>query len=305
MKKLILISCLLLAAVTVTNAQQTDFSKHDGIYLGQQPPGMTPKLFPFDYMPSGYKLHSAPAFTPDWDEVYFSAMDFSIQYSEKIFVMKMIDGSWSPPQIASFSGIYFDGSPSISKDGKYLFFSSARKEDGSGMNDKGERNIWFVEKVADGWSTPKLMNFGTPGWENGSDMSDQGNLFFDSGDIYVIKFSPDGTGIAEKLSDAVNSDKTELHPCIAPGERFLVFYSSRAGHYGSAGGDLYISYKDSEGKWQRAKNLGEQFNRGHLSTSFPRLSPDGKYFFFLKLVSVPWKCEVYWVSADALEALNK
>ena len=33
---------------------------------------------------------------------------------------------------------------------------------------------------------------------------------------------------------------------------------------------------------------------------FPRLSTDGKYFFFLKLVSVPWQCEVFWVSVDAL-----
>ncbi len=305
MKKLILNSCLLLVAVTSISAQQTNFSKLTGLYLSQKPPGMTPEIFPFDYMPGGYKLHSAPVFTPDGKEVYFSAMDFSIQYSEKIFVMKMINSSWTPPQIASFSGSYFDGSPSISKNGEYLFFSSARKEDGSGMNETVERNIWFVEKVTDGWSSPKPLNLGTPRWENGSDMSDQGNLFFDSGDIYIIKFSPDGTEIAEKLSDAVNSDKTELHPCIAPDERFLVFYSSRVGHYGSGGGDLYISFKDNGGKWQRAKNLGEQFNKGHLSTSFPRLSPDGKYFFFLKLVSVPWQCEVYWVSVDALDALNK
>ena len=305
MKKLILKSFLLLAAVTLIHAQQTDSSKDVGVYLGQKPPGMTPELFLFDYMPSGYKLHSAPVFTPDGKEVYFSAMDFSIQYSEKIFVMKLIDGSWSPPLIASYSGSYFDGSPSISKNGEYLFFSSARKEDGSGMNETGERNIWFVRKTADGWSSPGPLNLKTPGWENGSDMSDLGNLFFDSGDIYKIRFSPDGNSTPERLSDAVNSDKTELHPCIAPDERFLVFYSSRAGHYGSGGGDLYISFKDKEGKWRPAKNLGEQFNKGHLSTSFPRLSPDGRYLFFLKLVAVPWKCEVYWVSVDALDALNK
>jgi len=51
-------------------------------------------------------------------------------------------------------------------------------------------------------------------------------------------------------------------------------------------------------------NLGEGFNKGHLSTSFPRLSPDGNYLFFLKLVSVPWEAEVYWVSADALKPEN-
>ena len=38
MKKLILISCLLVAAITI-NAQQTDFPKLTGPYLGQKPPG--------------------------------------------------------------------------------------------------------------------------------------------------------------------------------------------------------------------------------------------------------------------------
>jgi len=74
----------------------------------------------------GYKLHSAPVFTPDGREVYFSAMDFSIRFSEKVFVTTMIDGRWTRPRVASFSGDYFDGSPSMSSDGRYLFFSSAR-----------------------------------------------------------------------------------------------------------------------------------------------------------------------------------
>ena len=107
-----------------------------------------------------------------------------------------------------------------------------------------------------------------------------------------------------KLGDAVNSAYTELHPCIAPDERFLVFYSNRPGHLGSRGGDLYISFRGEDGAWRPAVNLGLAFNRGHLSTSFPRLSPDGKYLFFLKLISVPWQAEVYWVSASVLSTEN-
>jgi Tol biopolymer transport system component len=304
MKKSILTSCILLVGTFTIFAQQTDFPRLTGPYLGQKPPGMTPVKFPFDYMPGGYKLHSAPAFTPDGKEVYFSAMDFSVGYSEKIFIMKMIDGLWTPPQVASFSGSYFEGSPSLSHDGKYLFFSSARKTDGFGMNETKERYIWYVQREGADWSLPKPLNGPTLVVGNGSDISESGNLFFDSRDIYQVKFPPAENESTQKLGDAINSSDTELHPCIAPDERFLVFYSSRAGHYGSGGGDLYISFKDREGKWHQAKNLGEQFNKGHLSTSFPRLSPDGKYFFFLKLVSVPWKCDVYWVSVDALDALE-
>lgn len=173
------------------------------------------------------------------------------------------------------------------------------------MNENGERNIWYVERKGEDWGSPRPLDFRTQGWENGSDLSDRGNLFFDSKDVYKIKFPPEERDKAEKLGAAVNSDFTELHPCVAPDERFLVFYSSRPGHHGSKGGDLYISFRNDDGMWKEAVNLGEQFNKGHLSTSFPQLSSDGRYFFFLKLVSIPWQAEVFWVSIEALDDLNR
>lgn len=284
---------------------QDGFPVLKGPYLGQKPPGKTPEKFPFDYLPPGYKLHSAPAFMPGGNEVYFSAMDFSVRFSEKIFFMKIIDGTWTRARVAPFSGDFFDGSPSLSKDGRYLIFSSARRPDGKVRNDDGERNIWYVERKGEGWRAPRPLGFQTKEWENGSDLSALGNLFFDSKDIYQITFPPGEKDKPEVLGNAINSAHTELHPCVAPDERFIVFYSSRPGHYGTEGGDLYISFRNEEGIWQEALNLGEHFNKGHLSTSFPRLSPDGKYFFFLKLVAVPWKAEVFWVSAEALDELNE
>jgi Tol biopolymer transport system component len=284
--------------------QEDDFPVLKGPYFGYEPPGGTPVKFPLDFLPDGYRLHSAPAFTPNGKEVYFSAMNFSVRFSEKIFMMRMSEGIWTPPEIAPFSGDFFDGSPSISRDGNYMFFSSARTMDQQNKNEKGERNIWFVKREGATWSMPKPLGFQTSQWENGTDLSAKGNLFFDSGDIYKVTFTEDSKLEPMKLGNAVNSNDTELHPCIAPDEQFLVFYSSRTGHFGSGGGDLYISFKDEDGSWQQAINLGKKFNEGHLSTSFPRLSPDGRYFFFLKLVAVPWEAEIYWVSSDAFDISN-
>lgn len=290
--------------ISLVRAQESDFPILKGPYLGYEPPGKTPVKFPFDFLPDGYRLHSALAFTPDSKEVYFSAMDFSIRFSEKIFMMKMSEGIWEPPEIAPFSGDFFDGSPSLSRDGEYLFFSSARAMDQKNMNEKGDRNIWFVKRDGENWGTPKPLGFQTPEWENGTDMSSSGNLFFDSRDIFKIDFTEGLEQNPVKLGTTINSDYTELHPCIAPDERYLILYSNRPGHYGIRGGDLYISFKNEDGNWRQAINLGKKFNEGHLSTSFPRLSPDGKYFFFLKLLSVPWEAEVYWVSAEALDIEN-
>jgi len=49
MKELILISCLLLVAGQIIHAQQSDFPKLTGPYLGQQPPGKIPLRFAQEY----------------------------------------------------------------------------------------------------------------------------------------------------------------------------------------------------------------------------------------------------------------
>ena len=281
------------------------FPQVTGPYLGQTPPGRDPKPFFFAVVPPGYRLHSAPAFMPSAEEVYFSAMDFSVRFSEKIFVMKMVNDAWSAPEVAPFSGEFFDGSPSISRDGQHLVFSSGRNADQTGLNEDGERNLWYVLRTDAGWSQPQMLPVNTDQWENGSDISARGNLFFYSPDIHRMAFPPNDPPHAEKLGTEINSGFTELHPCVAPDERFLVFYSNRPGHLGSGGGDMYISFKGEDGSWQPATNLGAEFNAGHLSTSFPRLSPDGRYLFFLKLVAVPWQVEVFWVSVDALDELRR
>jgi hypothetical protein len=46
---------------------------------------MTPVKFPFDFIPEGYRLHSAPAFMPGGKEVYFSALDFSVRSMKLLF----------------------------------------------------------------------------------------------------------------------------------------------------------------------------------------------------------------------------
>lgn len=217
--------------------QVAGFPQVIGPYLGQTKPGRDPKPFLFDVVPPGYRLHSAPAFMAGAQEVYFSAMDFSVRFSEKIFVMKMTHGAWSAPEIAPFSGEFFDGSPSISRDGQYLVFSSGRNPDQTGLNGDGERNLWYVSRTNGSWSQPQMLLVNTDEWENGSDISARGNLFFDSPDIHRVAFPPNESTRAEKLDTGINTGFAELYPCVAPDERFLIFYSNRPGHLGSGGGD--------------------------------------------------------------------
>jgi len=83
-----------------TNAQQSDFPKLSGPYLGQKLPGNVPELFaPGIVSRDGYFEHSAAIFSPEGDEVYWAGKPDGTRYFEINF-MKMINGKWTEPKIA-------------------------------------------------------------------------------------------------------------------------------------------------------------------------------------------------------------
>ena len=259
--------------------RETDFPILTGSYFGQKPLGMIPEPFAPNLLPDTYWWHSAPAFSLDGKEVYFSAFKKSEAYSERIMYMKLEDGRWSPPKVASFSE-YFEGGPCFSPDGNRIFFSSARPLVQGGER-RDDRDIWYVERIPNGWSEPKRASFNTTSWEDRVYISDLGNIYYKSGnDIFRVEMVDNGFSEPNKICDAINSEYGEQDPCIAPDETFMIFYSSRPGHLGKENGDLYISFKNNDDTWTQAVNMGPTFNEGHIITRFPRLSPDGKYLFF-------------------------
>jgi hypothetical protein len=98
---------------------------------------------------------SCGSFSPDGQSFYFvrrGAYTTSPPISIICF-SEFRDGKWSHPEVASFSGMYLDGSHYFSSDGKRLYFGSKRPIE---SNPKGrDWNIWFVERVENGWSEPK------------------------------------------------------------------------------------------------------------------------------------------------------
>src|SRR4051794_31809929 len=66
-----------------------------------------------------------PAFTPDGKTIYFVRRIKTTEL-EHIFVSRFVNGKWSEPQVAEFSGKYFDKEPFISPNGSQLFFASLR-----------------------------------------------------------------------------------------------------------------------------------------------------------------------------------
>lgn len=77
-------------------------------------------------------------------------------------------------------------------------------------------------------------------------------------DIYISYYTPDGWSEPQNLGPNINTDFYETGPTLSPDKRALYFCSNRPGGYG--GTDLYVSYRQPNGKWGPAVNMGPKIN---------------------------------------------
>ena len=226
---------------------------------------------------------SHPAFTPDGRTLYFlkNTPDFS---HWTIVVSRFERGRWSAPEVAPFSGQYRDADPFITPDGQRFFFISTRPVDGKRKEDN---DIWMMEKKGDGWGAPQHLGptINSEANEWFPTIASNGALYFGSerpggqgsADIWRAPLTQGRYGAAENIGQPINSRAGEFEPLIAPDESFLIF--AAAGRDGGLGAfDLYVSWR-KEGVWTQPLNLGEGINSSRWDFA-PKLSPDGRYFFF-------------------------
>ena len=77
-------------------------------------------------------------------------------------------------------------------------------------------------------------------------------------DIYISYYTPQGWSEPQSMGDNINSDFYESGPTLSPDKRALYFCSNRPDGYG--GLDLYVSYRQPNGKWGPAVNMGPDIN---------------------------------------------
>jgi WD40-like Beta Propeller Repeat len=225
-----------------------------------------------------------PALTPDGKALYFTRR-VNRRDSEFIYASRLENGKWSMPEIAPFSGKYFDKEPFVASDGKRIFFASLRPVNGVEPKNRRDFNIWFVEKTAIGWSEPKAVGpaVNSPAYENYPSVAANGALYFagereggkGGNDLYRARFVNGKYEGVERL-DELNTSNVDADPYIAPDESYLIFCSDRPGGHGS--GDLHISFNKNR-RWTEPRNLGVAVNTPKFEYT-PLVSPDGKWLFF-------------------------
>src|SRR5690625_3053471 len=91
------------------------------------------------------------SFTPDGNTVVFHQEPWST--GGMIMVSHRINGHWTSPRIASFSGRWHDHDPAVSPDGSYIVFTSNRP-DKPGDRNRPHGHLWRVNRTTAGWSAP-------------------------------------------------------------------------------------------------------------------------------------------------------
>jgi PKD repeat protein len=289
--------CLLVSLPgTVTARVQDAWISSDTVeadYIGQEKPGSSPEVFA-PGMISTEDAEFAGTFSPDFREYYFTRRPTTQSGTNTIFVTRKVEDQWTEPEVAPFSGTYFDFEPHIRPDGGRLYFGSMRPFEGTGP--PIDMHQWYLEKTATEWTEPQPL--GSPFVERFvmyPSVTNSGDIYFTGDDgIYVSRCVGDQYQEPEKLGDEINRFPNTAHPYIAPDESYLIFDGQPRGEYLS---DVFISYKKSDGTWTEAISMGEQINAAE-SQAIPSVSPDGECFFFSR------NADIYWMDAFIIERLK-
>ncbi len=119
----------------------------------------------------------------------------------------------------------------------------------------------------------------------------------------IIRFSQllDGERQApQAFGNQINSGTFNAHPFIAPDESYLIWDGRRQEGYG--GSDIYISFKQEDGRWGDAINMGSDINTDGWDAA-ASVTPDGKFMLFHRL-NEHGNANIFWVSATIIDRLR-
>lgn len=268
-------------------------------YLGQDLPSNIPRIFAPGIISKQARSEFGSIFSTDGSEFFFAV---DINGKAEIRYSKLDNGSWAVPITIIGHTAHSFNDPMLSPDEKRLYYISNRPRNGEKT---GDYDIWYSERLSDGWSGPINAgnNINSVKNEYYISFASDGTMYYSSNknakdgmdhdyDIYASK---EKNGIFQKpyrLGRTINTEAYEADVFIAPDESYIIFCSIRPEGLGN--GDLYISYKQENGEWSDAKNLKKPVN-SEKHELCPWVTTDGKYFLYTS------DQDIYWVSTKIFE----
>lgn len=182
-------------------------------------------------------------------------------------------------------------SPSITADGSTLIFTRELEEGGNEIF-MGRRQEDFYMNFRDSsgnWG--RAINVGkplnTPGNEGAHTLGSGGQYMYFTAcdrpdglgrcDIYYSSFDGVRWSDPVNIGPPINTIYWETQPSVSADGKTLFFVSSRPGGFGAS--DIWISEKQSDGKWGEPVNAGDKINTAGDETT-PFIHFDGKTLYF-------------------------
>ncbi len=278
-----------------------------GAYFDQEAPVDVAGLFMNEVISKYSEAEMCGTFSENGTAFYYNA---ELNGNWTIFLTSMIDGKWCTPKPIGFTDGFTDRDFTISPDGRYLYFGSNRPRT-KGEVKQQKLDLFVSKKMATGdWSEPTNLGstINTEYSENYPSIDSAGNLYFFSNrneglgkcEIYMSVRRNGQFEEPKLLDDNINSDKNDWDSFIAKDNSYIIFSSqNRDDTMGLQ--DLYISFKDKNGKWTEALNMGSRVN-STADEICPNVSSDGKYFFFTSRRR--GLADIFWIDAGIIEDLR-
>lgn len=269
-----------------SNTVENNSSNVESPLFNLKPPGLLAEPFNTDiFSQKGYELEGV--FHPEMKEFYFTT-SHDAPFLPKVIVFRKDENAWTKHDFASAD---------IAND--TILFS----------------RFHYIERTDSGWSKMKTLSsmFGREDWGIMRLTASAKNTYvfddYKSNDVIRISTLKDGKRQEPKLlGEEINTGKWTAHPLIAPDESYLIWDSEREGGYGET--DIYISFKQQDGSWGTATNMGEEINTA-IDENSASLTADGKYMFFWRAEekvnedgSAYWESSRHWIDAKIIENLR-
>lgn len=191
-------------------------------------------------------------------------------FAEGFYETTFNHGSW---KMAMNLPLYWQenldlGGMSLSVDGRKMYFSGCQWPNGFGSCD-----LYISYRKGKKWEAPTGLgsNVNSQWWDSQPVISSDGKeLLFSSkrnagkggADIWKSRKLPNGKWSPPiNLGDSINTGGDEMAPFLHADGKTLYFSST--GGLGLGGFDVFVSRKDSLGRWLKAKNLGYPINTKH------------------------------------------
>ncbi len=272
---------------------QTNFLNSSNAYLGQAPPGDTPKVFaPGLLADKGEFSANRTAISGDGKEIYYSTnTSWGNSKDLKVKYFRYDGKKWIGPTILN----EHLAETAFSPDYKTLYFCS---------DDSGNM-VFRSIRTETGWSSPtqyivrSYLIYDFMPTESGNKYAASNGTWGKPSDANSWRFSvmppSDADTTIKNLGSPPNSEGFNGDFFIARDESYMIITRETD----SLGAKLYISFRKKDKTWTDLESLGPLINGGKAHRYGQFVSPDGKYLFYTH-GTTEQDCAIYWVRFDRL-----